>query len=202
MKKFLMTIAAVFAAVNMNAQYYVGGSLGFSTSSDKTNPLAETTVTGFTFSPEVGMALDEKMGVGLAIDFGSRTRKVENTTANTSTDVTTTSIGLTPYVRYQFFKVAQFNVFLDGGINFDIESTKDMKPAMDLGLFATPGIAYKVNDQWSIVAKLNRMFNFGYHKDAVADVAGAPDAPTSLNANVSTGGFNIGNLTFGVYYNF
>ena len=197
-----MTIAAVFAAVNMNAQYYVGGNVGFSSDSEKGNPAAEKTITGFNISPEIGMTLDEKMGVGIVLDFNSTKTEIENKTLGTSSDATTTRFGLSPYVRYQFFKVAQFNVFLDGGVDFGITSTKDMKAGMDLGLFATPGIAYKVNDQWSIVAKLNKMFNFRYEKDQVGDYAGAPDADTHMNAKVAAGGFSIGDLTFGVYYNF
>jgi hypothetical protein len=73
---------------------------------------------------------------------------------------------------------------------------------MDLGLFVTPGIAYNVNDKWSIVAKLNDMFAFTYSKGQVADLDGTPDAPTSISAGLSTGGFTSGSLTFGVYYNF
>ena len=118
MKKFLMTIAAVFAAVNMNAQYYVGGNVGFSSDSEKGNPAAEKTITGFNISPEIGMTLDEKMGVGIVLDFNSTKTEIENKTLGTSSDTTTTRFGLSPYVRYQFFKVAQFNVFLDGGVDF------------------------------------------------------------------------------------
>ena len=73
---------------------------------------------------------------------------------------------------------------------------------MELGLFVTPGIAYNINETWSIVAKLNDVFAFGYKKNAIPDVPNAPDAPSSINAGFSTGGFNVGALTFGVYYNF
>lgn len=205
MKKILMTIAAAFAAVSMNAQMYVGGSLGFNTSSDKTDQTKEITRNSFSIAPEFGMALDETMGVGILVNFGTSTNKTEyvGTAAGTpSVESTVTAINLKPYLRYQFLKYGKANVFVDGGVNFGVESQKDMKAAMDFGLFVTPGIAYNINETWSIVAKLNDVFRFGYHKDAVADVAGAPDAPTSLDARVSSGGFNLGGLTFGVYYNF
>jgi hypothetical protein len=77
-----------------------------------------------------------------------------------------------------------------------------MKSGMNLGLYASPGIAFNVSEKWSIVAHLNDMFGFTYRKGMVPDVAGAPDAPTSLRAGLSTGGFTSGNLRFGVYYNF
>ena len=197
MKKIMMTLAAVCVAATMNAQMYVGGGIGFN--NNKSNN-GNTTATSFSINPEFGMALNDQLGWGVQLGF--KTTKNENKVGNETVESTTTKFSVKPYLRYQAFEVGKVNVFVDGGVNFGISSQKDMKPAMDLGLFATPGIAYKVNDQWSIVAKLNRMFNFGQHKDAVADVAGAPDAPTSMNLNASTGGFNIGNLSFGVYYNF
>ncbi len=204
MKKILMTIAAAFVATTMSAQVYVGGNIGFNTSSDKTNKAAETTVTGFNINPEIGMALDDKMGVGIVLGFGTNTTKTENNAVSPSTSVkkTTTDFNIKPYLRYQCFSAGKFNVFVDGGVDFGISKTKDMKPAMDLGLFLTPGLAYSINEKWSMVAKLNDMFAFGYHKDAVADVDNAPSAPTNINAGLSTSGFNLGGLTFGVFYNF
>ena len=195
MKKIMMTLAAVCVAATMNAQGYIGGSLGFT--SDKTND-GKVTTTGFAIAPELGYNLDDKMAVGVALGFGYAKTKNDDT----DTEVSATTFNIKPYLRYQAFEVGKLNVFVDGGLNFGLTSAKDMKPAMDLGLFVTPGIAYNVNEKWSIVAKLNDMFSFGYHKDAVADVAGAPEAPTSINAGLSTGGFQLGSLTFGVYYNF
>lgn len=197
MKKIMMTLAAVCVAATMNAQMYVGGGIGFN--NNKSNN-GNTTATSFSINPEFGMALNDQLGWGVQLGF--ETTKNENKVGNETVESTTTKFSVKPYLRYQAFEVGKVNVFVDGGVNFGISSQKDMKPAMDLGLFVTPGIAYNVNDKWSIVAKLNNMFAFGYHKDAVADVDNAPEAPTSINANLSTGGFQLGSLTFGVYYNF
>ena len=117
-------------------------------------------------------------------------------------DATATTVSLKPYLRYQCFTAGKFNVFVDGGINFGLTSAKDMKPAMDLGLFVSPGISYDVNDKWCIAAHLNDMLAIGYHKDQVPDVDGAPDPNTSIKANLSTGGFTSGSLSFSVYYKF
>ena len=199
-----MTLAAVAVAATMNAQGYIGGNLGFVNSTNKTNPAAEVTRTGFSIAPEFGYKLDDKMAVGVALGFGYTNNKTENTTANptTSVEAKVTTFAIKPYLRYQCFTAGKFNVFVDGGLNFATQSQKDMKAAMDFGLFVSPGIAYSVNEKWSIVAHLNDMFTLGYHKDAVADVSGAPDAPTSFNVGLASGGFNVGSLTFGVYYNF
>jgi opacity protein-like surface antigen len=217
MKKIMMTLAAVAVAATMNAQGYIGGSLGFS--SEKTNngtvgtaATSEKTVTGFNFNPEIGYKLDDKMAVGVVLGFGFDKTKTElvGTAATTaaaagqeiSSEVKTTTFSLKPYLRYQVLTFGKANIFVDGGLNFALESAKDMKPAMDLGLFVQPGVAFDINEKWSIVAKLENMFTLGYHKSAVADVDGAPDPATDFNCRLAAGGFTTGSLRFGVYYNF
>ena len=210
MKKIMMTLAAVAVAATMNAQGYIGGSLGFTSSTDKSVSVQgagpfDVTTSSFAIAPEIGYNLDDKMAIGLVFGFGTAKKSYDykGTGTNVSIDdVTSSTVSLKPYLRYQVLTFGKANIFVDGGVNFGLTSAKDMKPAMDLGLFVTPGVAFDVNDKWSIVAKLNDMFAFGYHKDMVADVAGAPDPNTSINANLSTGGFNVGSLTFGVYYKF
>ena len=210
MKKIMMTLAAVCVAATMNAQYYVGGSLGYT--SNKTNngtigvaATQETTTNVFAIAPEFGMSIDDKLGFGIVFGFGTGKTTVDyvGTAAGTpSVSAKNSTVDIKPYLRYQVLTFGKANIFVDGGVDLGFSKTEDMKPAMDLGLFVTPGVAFDVNDKWSIVAKLNDMFAFGYHKDAVADVDGAPDPATRINANLSTGGFNVGSLTFGVYYKF
>lgn len=204
MKKIMMTLAAVAVAATMNAQMYIGGNLGFSTSKDKTDPADEQTVTGFTIQPEIGYQLDDKFGVGIVLGYQYNKTKHEGTISNIpySSDVKASAFLIKPYLRYQCFTAGKFNVFVDGGLNFKTISRDNMKNELDFGLFVSPGIAYNVNEKWSIVAHLNDMFTLGYHKSAVADIAGAPDAPTSFQADLASGGFNVGALTFGIYYNF
>ena len=217
MKKIMMTLAAVAVAATMNAQMYIGGTVGYGSTVSKTSTI-ETTRNQFTIAPEWGMAIDDKLGVGVA--FAYTTGSVESKwigdgadPAAVRTKPSSSTVALRPYLRYQAFQVGKLNVFVDGGVNFAISKDKevgidqngkiyDNKAGMDLGLFVTPGIAYNVNDKWSIVAKLNDMFAFTYSKGQVADLDGTPDAPTSISAGLSTGGFTSGSLTFGVYYNF
>jgi hypothetical protein len=214
MKKIVMTMVAACAALTMNAQMYVGGTVGFGSDKSKTATV-ETTKNSLTIAPEFGMALDEKMGVGIELNFtnGSTETKPISGATGTTTKPSSTTFGIKPYVRYQVFSFGKANIFVDGGVNFAISKDKevgydatgkaiDNKAGMDLGLFVQPGFAFNITDSWSIVAKLENMFTFTYSKGQVADVAGAPDAPTSINARLASGGFNTGNLRFGVYYNF
>ena len=217
MKKIMMTMAALAVAVTMNAQMYIGGTVGYDNSVSKTATI-ETTNNLFTFAPEWGMAIDEKLGVG--IEFAYITGSTEDKwigdgpdPAAKRTKPSSTTVALRPYLRYQAFQVGKLNVFVDGGVNFAISKNKevgfdgngniyDNKAGMALGLFVQPGIAYNVTDKWSIVAKLEDMFTLSYSKGQVPDLPNMPDAPTSFSAGLATGGFNTGSLRFGVYYNF
>ena len=69
MKKIMMTLAAVAVAVSVNAQVYLGGSLGFTSSKDDTEGAKATT--RFAIKPEVGYNLDENWAVGMGIGFAS-----------------------------------------------------------------------------------------------------------------------------------
>ncbi len=199
MKKILLMAAFAVATLSANAQSYVGGTLGFSTSKDKT--AGEKTTTSFVVAPEIGTSLNDKWGIGIALGVGYNKQKLEH--AGVSAETNSTIINVSPYARYQAIKWGRANIFVDGGILFGMEKAKDMKAALDLGLFVTPGVAFNLNEKWSIVAKANNLFTLGFHKDAVADVSGAPDAPTSFKAGINTlESFTLGSLTFGVYYNF
>lgn len=200
-----MTVVAAFAAVSMNAQYYIGGTIGFTSSSDKTTPGQEKTATGFTIAPEFGMKLDDKLGWGIQVGFGTTKNKTEyvGTMAGTpSVEFTQSTIEVSPYLRYQIVQWGKANFFVDGGIDLGFTSQKDMKSGMNLGLFASPGVAYNVSDNWSLVARINDVFTLGYTKGMVPDVAGAPDAPTNFRIGAGLDDFVLGALTFGIYYNF
>ena len=202
-----MTVVAAFAAMSMNAQCYIGGTIGFNSSTDKaTTPGVEETNTGFTIAPEFGMKLDDKLGWGIQVGFGTTKNKKERaataTIPATSVETTLTNIEVSPYLRYQIVQWGKANFFVDGGIDLGFTSAKDMKSAMNLGLFASPGVAYNVSDKWSLVARINKVFTLGYTKGMVPDVAGAPDAPTNFRIGAGLDDFVLGALTFGIYYNF
>ncbi|MBQ7494785.1 MAG: outer membrane beta-barrel protein [Bacteroidaceae bacterium] len=195
MKKILLMAAFAVASLTANAQYYVGGTLGFS--NDKTNN-GNTKVTSYTVMPEFGTVLNDKFGVGVVLGATSETTKVTG-----RDDVTLTKWGINPYLRYQALEIGKVNVFVDGGVYFESRTQKNYKAGIGLGLNVAPGIAYKLTDNISIVAKANNLLNFGYKKDPIADIPNAGDADTHVNAGLNTlNNFTAANLSFGFYYNF
>ena len=195
MKKFLMTIAAAFVAVSMNAQVYVGGSLNFSAMSSQ-KLAGDQSETVFKILPEIGYNLNEEWAIGTVI--GYENNKWEgvadaNSTAhfgnfiagNTNSE---SAFTFNPYVRYTFLKAGRLNVFVDGGVDFTTATKGDWSR---LGAGFKPGLAVSLNDNISFVSHLGfigwEQFN-----------------PDGDDNNTSNFGLDLSgaNLTFGLYLNF
>ena len=118
MKKFLMTIAAVFAAMNMSAQVYVGGSIGVASVNDAHNE-SETV---YKFVPEIGYNLNDDWAVGVELGYQKGACTLGKGVFGQDTDTEVFSIA--PYARYTVVKSKLINLFVDGGIG--IGSYKDI----------------------------------------------------------------------------
>ena len=193
MKKFFMAIAATFIAVSMHAQFYVGGSLGYETSSYD----GKTLGTSFSILPEFGIKFSDQWGAGVVIGYGSNSDK-----SNASYDeINTGKFTFKPYARYSFLKMGGATLFADGGISYESMSTeyKDEGTSSDAdasryGLFISPGIAYNLSSKVSLVAKLGDVIKYSSYSP---DYEGAKSTNTFSLLNLNTL-----NLSFGVYYNF
>ena len=180
MKKFLMTIAAAFAAVSMNAQVYVGGGLNLSSTSYDGNSTSKITIT-----PEVGYVLDENSALGLGLAFGTSGKDATKQTV----------FGVNPYYRYNVVKTEKVNLFLDGSFTFmnykgDGISNEDAK-LNEWSIGIRPGVAVALNDKLSFVSTMGLL---GY-KSSKPDGGEATNTFGLMN-------FNTLGLNFGLYYNF
>ena len=70
MKKIFMTLAAVCFAATMNAQVYVGGSLGFNAWSSQENA-GDRSETTFKIMPEIGYNINDSWAIGTVIGYES-----------------------------------------------------------------------------------------------------------------------------------
>ena len=161
MKKFMMTLVAAMMAVTMNAQnnFYVGGSLGlgFYTQSG-----ADAT---YKIMPEFGISFNEKTGVGTVIGYESGSEKFV----------------FAPYFRYTACQAGPVSVF--GDVQVGYESYKGGGDNIAVGV--KPGIAYSLNDKFSLVAKFGDII--GYDDNA---------------SKISVLDLNFSNIQFGFFYNF
>ncbi len=182
MKKFLMTIAAVFVAMNMSAQVYVGGSVGVASVTDNLNE----SQTVYKFVPEIGYNLNDDWAVGVELGYQKGACNLGNGAFGQDTDTEVFSIA--PYARYTFVKSKLINLFVDGGVG--IGSYKDLGTQFLLGF--KPGVAVNLSESLSFVAHVGfvGMESFNWKQDGIDN---------STNVGVS---LDNNNLTFGLYYNF
>jgi len=183
MKKIMMTMAAAMMAVTMNAQVYVGGSLGLA-SHDNGNK----TETAFKIMPEVGYCFDENLAVGLTIGYAQGSTAAAWTMSSPNEVLKTFSVA--PYLRYTFAKLGPVSLFADGRFEY-AHIDNDGAKANAFGVGIVPGLAVTLTPKLSFVSH----FAFLGYEQAKADVDGAKA--------ISTVGLDIDNgLSFGLYYNF
>lgn len=182
MKKILMTLGAAMVAVCMNAQVYVGGSLGIA-SVKNGNADAETT---YKFLPEIGYNINDEFAIGVTVGYekGNSNILSDNFGANINHEKFT----IAPYVRYNIPVSNTVKLFVDGGVGFG--SIKDNGTELQLGL--KPGVAFNMSDKLSFVT------HFGF----VGFNSFNPKADGIDTSNKTGVEFNQNNLTFGLYYNF
>jgi hypothetical protein len=194
MKKILMTMAAALMAVTMNAQnMYVGGSLGYSTTSQD----GTTLDTRFSLIPEFGVSFNDKMGVGVEIGYSSD-KDEQSHAPNT---VTESTFKFAPYFRYTALKLGNVSVFGDGQFSYATTKTETKakngntndQTVNNWGLYVKPGIAYNLNEKFALVAKFGNIIGYTSNK---LDVNGAKAKSTFELLNLTN------NIQFGFYYNF
>jgi hypothetical protein len=181
MKKMMMTMVAAMMAVTMNAQLYVGGSVGVASIKNGSAD-AETT---YKFVPEFGYNLNDEWALGVALGYqkGACDLMTGSYAQNTDTEV----FAINPYVRYTAVKSKLVNVFVDGGIG--VASYKDMGTEFSLGL--RPGVAVNLSESISFVS------HFGFVGFNSFSPKGDGDSSNAVGVDL-----NGNNITFGLYFNF
>ena len=86
MKKLFIVLFAIMMATAAHAQFYAGGSLGFSSNGNSKSSV-------FSFQPEVGYVINDQFAVGATLELTAFTG------GNT--------IGFAPYARYNFLKIGK-----------------------------------------------------------------------------------------------
>ena len=144
MKKVVLFAVSAFAALAMSAQVYVGGSLGFSSSSLKiTDGMDKLSGSSFQIRPEVGYKLDDKMALGIELgytqgvptfgnisysDFKGALSSVASAATDivggknfgilSGTSVKISGLAVAPYFRYNFVSNKYFDLFAELRIGY------------------------------------------------------------------------------------
>ena len=184
MKKIFAFALVAMMTMTVNAQVYVGGGVGFQTTSQDGN-----SETFFKLVPEIGYNLDENWAVGIAVGYGEHKTTLKS--GNLKTTAKVKAFEIAPYARYTFAKFDKVNLFVDGTVDYlHTDNAGDKNNTFSIGL--KPGVAVNLNDKLSFVAHAGFL---GY-QNSKDDYEGAKAA--------NTFGFDLdgSNLSFGVYYNF
>ena len=140
MKKILMTMVAAFAAVSMNAQVSLGGSVAFEAWSSQKNA-GDKSETVFKILPEVGYNLTDEWAIGTVIGY-------QSDKFNGVSGISESAFTFNPYARYTFAKLGKVNLFVDGGVDFTSASKSDWT---EIAVGFKPGLAINLNENFSFV---------------------------------------------------
>ena len=177
MKKIILSMLFVFAAITASAQVYVGGAISWThNDANKSNT--------FLLAPEVGYNFNEMWGVGVELAY-IHTKNV--TFDGTGIDAKGNGFVFAPYGRCYFFKKKIVRLFLDGGLGistFRVKGADKSDNGFEVGF--KPGIAFNVTDHLSLEAKYGFL---GYRDQYMG--AGVNHSVSGLDFDPNSLGFSI-----------
>ena len=197
-----------FIYISLNAQVFVGGSVGFNTSSNEHNGTTTNKSSDYNFNlnPVAGKFLSEKTAIGLALDISLTGDKMD---VNTETSSKSSSFGISPFLRYYAIRWNKVSIFGQGNIGLALLNssnkadgvTTDGPKGTKIYLTFYPGLSYDISENLSLETSLN-ILSLGYNY-TITKIGSAKDK--SSNFNIGAGPANIisvGAITIGAIYKF
>ena len=184
MKKLLMSLAVAAMAITVNAQVYLGGTVGLASVGHENG----SDVTTFKILPEIGYNLNKSWAIGTVVGYQKGTfSMMDQTIANMDGFKGFT---IAPYARYTFLHSKVVNMFIDLGFNYTAGEVDDVDVDV-VGIGLHPGIAINLNQHFAVVGKIGF---FGYENIN----------PEGDNNNTHAFGLDLNgnNISLGLYYNF
>ena len=188
MKKVLLTFAVVIMAIAANAQVWMGGSFGF-TSTKASKDVKP--VYNYSIAPEVGFVLTPELDLAIGLKYAGQSFKDEVLGAPVKENVSTISVQ--PYLRYKAINCGKVGFFIDGGFEYGYGMAKATLGTVSeegntsyfmVGL--KPGVSFAASDNITFAARIGSL---GYYKQK--------DGESRWGVNVDNSAF-----TFGVYWTF
>ncbi|GHT19587.1 hypothetical protein AGMMS4957_04160 [Bacteroidia bacterium] len=154
MRKFILIMAvAVLGTVSASAQFYVGGSLGYSTSTDEfTKELTgfeKTTKTALMVAPDLGFALSEKFEVGLEFGYEFDADKV--TKKEGTHDKQESGWEIAPYARYECLSADKFSVWAQVVLGYGVKTEESTTFSVQFA----PVLKYSLSHHIKLISRVN-----------------------------------------------
>lgn len=193
-KRIFMLVALMACIATANAQWYVGGTAGF-TSTKVDFGGSDQSGTSFKIIPEIGYKVDDAFSVGVQVGyahglaaFGSLTvsdlKGIVTTAASAATDLAEedmklNSFTIQPYLRYNVVNFGKAKLFLEGYVGYTNINMKDESGsskvadetkinAFELGI--RPSVSISLSDKLDVVGKIGTL-GFLSAKESESDVS-------------------------------
>ena len=159
LKKATLSTLLLLAIIPIQAQWYVGGGISMSQTSERTYPNSTAFYNTIKISPEFGYSFFPQWSIGLNFDFQKCFKKIDLELYSEEEFVTReigTACILNPYVRFSFFNSEKLSLFVDATVSVNV---------MDAHYWSAgvcPGISYALTDHFLAVAKAGF---FGYNNE-------------------------------------
>ena len=213
MKKIMLMVAMAVATLTANAQVYVGGGLGFSSSKkayvDADGVTEPDAVTSFSILPEIGYKLDDKLSVGIQLGFTTTSFGDIEFEGVDLKDVKSTGFSIAPYARYTFVKWGKVGLFADAQFAYTHTSTKGDYPIgndnvieceeteNEWSLGIIPGLSFDVNEKITLITKVGWLgYSSAKPEYKIGDEKRKYKASSNFGLNLTN------NVEFAVFYNF
>lgn len=200
-----------FLCIGINAQYFAGGSIGFSIQNANlesgATDLNESKSFSTSFSPTAGVFLSDKFAIGLELNTGFRKQESGIDIKSIHKE---TYFGLSPFVKYYAVKWNKFSIYGTGSMR--TRFTKSDNESGDsennfrntsISLNIYPGLSYDISDKLQLLTSLNFMsVSCGYSVTKNPDTD-TKSSETYFGFNANTNNIaTIGDITVGAIYRF
>ena len=184
MKKSLFLLAMLaLSTLGVNAQVFVGGSFGFTSSKLSNDAGYDKDGTSYQILPEIGYQMDENLSIGIQLGyahgyaaFGSlSTTDFMNTATNfismaadiSEDDMKMNSISFAPFIRYNVLEMGPAKIFVEGSVRYS-NITTDGSPSVQgkstgelkfdsFEFNVRPGISCNLGGNLSVLAKVGTL---------------------------------------------
>lgn len=194
-----MSLAALAVAATMNAQGYIGGTLGLDFENKMTDKNGkDATAMSFTINPELGYNLSDQSSVGILLGFGTTNNSnevvrsltnIKGVNTNMKLDKSLITFEIAPYYRYKFLQLGKVDIFLDAQVGFKYMKYDD-DHVSNFNIGVRPGVAFNASEKVSFVAKLGK----GLFYESSKPKNGETQSSFGLNAN------SLAALEIGMYF--
>ena len=220
MKKLFTLIAMLACITTANAQWNVGGTVGFTTTKIDAGG-SDQSGSSFKLVPDIGYQIDDDITVGVQVGYSSGLAAFGSLTVTDIKSALSTAVGayadvanddmklnsftIAPYIRYNVIEYGPARVFLEGYLGYNsisADSTPEVSKddesyggdEMTFNAFELgirPGVAFRVTDKLDVVCKMGAL-GFMSAKEKESDV------------KITRFGLNVDsyNLLFGLNFHF